>query len=636
MSKNFKIAFLFFGAWLLTVTAICGVADSLRFDIDSVARLLAQDVMEEIVLREEQNEYFRKTGAESSIDFVIDMRKWHFSKESPALTSSPFIRDEEKNTINVKINNFYSAYHHPVYVVLSPIILGYNELSVQGLKDVYDWFEMSNADFETLKQRYVEYLKQLQNFKAPLSPLSGSVSRGAILSVLSYISYKSDIKEWRVRYGTDFSVSDEIKSAAAIEKQYENEINSNESKYDFVGKRYSALDNHVNTIITAFQNNCLTLAKQQELDVILKANLAELNKPILIKVKGPKSWPLENRGFYLDPVEEEKNQSPLQSTSGGAKYFKIDDEGYININEIYANEQRAAGPEVIEIVIGIEELIGSAVLLYQIYNNSGEYSDFKINGQSKAGLLIDQAKDGDAPDSELLVSVTALRSKLVDKIDNESLTIDELRLAINLLFEVQNTLVFVYGQESLYPFPKIDNLQKVKVPPLEWYKIDPARSDEELLRQLQYVYENDRESLTEEEINLYFWLLCRLEGDCTGPDPLKFEWHHIIPQQHSDHPLVAIALKCPDKFYFNGDENLISLEKYSKETGRGRHGNHPDYNIWLFKLLNERITRYRQENRQDPDPCDAKYIIEEIIEYVKDIIDKESNLKVDEIGTKYK
>lgn len=94
----------------------------------------------------------------------------------------------------------------------------------------------------------------------------------------------------------------------------------------------------------------IDIARSKELNTILTQNLAELDKPILIKVMWPKSWALENRKFYLHPQEQNKNESLLQSTSGGALYFKVDDDGYININEIFANEQRASVSALVESV----------------------------------------------------------------------------------------------------------------------------------------------------------------------------------------------------------------------------------------------------------------------------------------------
>ena len=68
-------------------------------------------------------------------------------------------------------------------------------------------------------------------------------------------------------------------------------------------------------------------------------------------------------------------------------------------------------------------------------------------------------------------------------------------------------------------------------------------------------------------------------------DVVKMEKHHIIPKQLMDHPLVKEAIS--EGFKFNGPDNIISLEKYVKNTNTGRHGNHPAYNDKVRQLLNE-------------------------------------------------
>jgi hypothetical protein len=631
MNSIFRIlAIICIGLITQQNTGLAG-AKKIPYNLDSVAKALAENVIDQIKQREAENQYFRSIGAIGSVDFVIDMRKWHLSKESPALASSPFLSADQKNSLNAKLNGFYDEYRHPVYVVLSPIILGSNEVSGQAIKDVFDYFKIPWSDIEKLKERYREYLKDLQKFKGTTSPVSGSVSAGAILTVQSFIFYKSDLKEWRIRYGSDFTVSEDVKRANFIEEEYKKALDQNASKFDFVGKRYIALDNYATTIISAFKNNCLSTLKQKELNDILTLNLAELNKPILIKVKGPKSWPLENRAFYLDPREQEKNESLLKSTSGGALYFKVDDEGYININEIFANEQRASPEKVIEIVIALDEFLLSVSLLWDIYNNSGEYSDLMINGKPKSELLLEEAKDGEVTDQQLLFTVIELRRKLVDKIQLDMLSVDELRVSINLLFSVQEALKYTFGPESLYPFPQIQDLKKVKTPALHRYKIEPANSDEELLKQLEYLYNNERESLTDFEINLYFDLLCLVRGDCRDR---KYEDHHMIPVEVSTHDLVVAARKCVDKFIFNGKDNFIKLEKYVKDTGDGRHGNHPEYNRWINELLNNLLIQYRNRNGQGPvDPCTAKDLLLDLIEEtIKPAIDEDPNETINELG----
>lgn len=72
----------------------------------------------------------------------------------------------------------------------------------------------------------------------------------------------------------------------------------------------------------------------------------------------------------------------------------------------------------------------------------------------------------------------------------------------------------------------------------------------------------------------------------------------IIPQQYKSHPLVQDAIN--EGFKFNGQENIISLEKYSKTTNQGRHGNHPAYSDEVVKqleiMINEKGTATGQIN----------------------------------------
>jgi hypothetical protein len=265
-------------------------------------------------------------------------------------------------------------------------------------------------------------------------------------------------------------------------------------------------------------NLSIDFIRREELNRILEQNLAELAKPILVRVMEPKSWALENRSFYLDPREQEKNESLLQTTSGGALYFEADDDGYINLNEIFANNHRASLDKVISVAITLEEFLISVTTLWAIYNNAGEYSNIKINGKPKSQILLNESKEGEISNVQLISEVISLRKTLVHKLSLQKLTPEELRLTINLLFNVNESLKYTFGEKSLYPFTLIQDLQKVKVSPLESYKLTPARSDQDLLNQLKYIYTNDPTSLTKEEIELYLHLLCQLEGDCAALD----------------------------------------------------------------------------------------------------------------------
>lgn len=61
--------------------------------------------------------------------------------------------------------------------------------------------------------------------------------------------------------------------------------------------------------------------------------------------------------------------------------------------------------------------------------------------------------------------------------------------------------------------------------------------------------------------------------------------HHILPKQFYKTPIVQQAAK--EGFKFNGEENLIRLPKFTRTTGNGRHANHPNYNNYVNKLLQQ-------------------------------------------------
>lgn len=59
--------------------------------------------------------------------------------------------------------------------------------------------------------------------------------------------------------------------------------------------------------------------------------------------------------------------------------------------------------------------------------------------------------------------------------------------------------------------------------------------------------------------------------------------HHLIPKQLKMTEEVQQAIK--QGFKFEGKENKITLERYSKIDGKGQHGNHPKYNTQVKRML---------------------------------------------------
>lgn len=63
------------------------------------------------------------------------------------------------------------------------------------------------------------------------------------------------------------------------------------------------------------------------------------------------------------------------------------------------------------------------------------------------------------------------------------------------------------------------------------------------------------------------------------------EEYHVIPRGVKGNEVVKDAIS--EGFKFEGAENKISVEKFSRATGNGRHGNHPSYNKGVLDKLGE-------------------------------------------------
>ena len=93
--------------------------------------------------------------------------------------------------------------------------------------------------------------------------------------------------------------------------------------------------------------------------------------------------------------------------------------------------------------------------------------------------------------------------------------------------------------------------------------------------------------------------------------------HHIIPKKHRTHKLVQAAEA--EGFKFNGKENLIEVESFSKMNGRGRHANHPKYNKQVKKMLDN------AENGVGTPSEKLQVVIEQLNEKIKNNPDKKIN-----------
>jgi predicted RNA-binding protein Jag len=76
---------------------------------------------------------------------------------------------------------------------------------------------------------------------------------------------------------------------------------------------------------------------------------------------------------------------------------------------------------------------------------------------------------------------------------------------------------------------------------------------------------------------------------------VKYEDHHIIPRALKENKIVDKAIK--EGFKFDGKENKIPVEKFSRQTGEGQHGNHPKYTEHIKDKISDFVKKI--QNLQD-------------------------------------
>ncbi|OXA65291.1 hypothetical protein B0A58_16140, partial [Flavobacterium branchiophilum NBRC 15030 = ATCC 35035] len=104
----------------------------------------------------------------------------------------------------------------------------------------------------------------------------------------------------------------------------------------------------------------------------------------------------------------------------------------------------------------------------------------------------------------------------------------------------------------------------------------------------------------------------------------KTEIHHLIPRGVKGNDVVKAARD--EGFKFEGAENKVPLEKFSKVTGEGQHGNHPNYN----KGVLEKITEFAKAN-EGATPKDALNFIRNLTNELKQTIKNNPDTKVNDI-----
>ncbi len=99
--------------------------------------------------------------------------------------------------------------------------------------------------------------------------------------------------------------------------------------------------------------------------------------------------------------------------------------------------------------------------------------------------------------------------------------------------------------------------------------------------------------------------------------------HHYIPNEHKNHPTVKEARN--EGFKQDGKENKVPLEKYSKETGDGQHGNHPNYN----KHVKQKLDNYSSEASKPA--LKPSEFVRELVKELKSTIENNPKTKLNDL-----
>ena len=101
--------------------------------------------------------------------------------------------------------------------------------------------------------------------------------------------------------------------------------------------------------------------------------------------------------------------------------------------------------------------------------------------------------------------------------------------------------------------------------------------------------------------------------------------HHFIPRQLKNTKTVRQARK--EGFKFEGKENKGPIEKFSKKTGEGRHGNHPKYN----KEVGRRISNFEKETGGNATGKEALNFLRNAVKDLQQIIKENPDVKINDL-----
>jgi hypothetical protein len=98
-----------------------------------------------------------------------------------------------------------------------------------------------------------------------------------------------------------------------------------------------------------------------------------------------------------------------------------------------------------------------------------------------------------------------------------------------------------------------------------------------------------------------------------------YEAHHLIPYQLRTHDVVQLAANAEIPFHINQFENGFKLLKEL-------NGNHTNYNKRMFEVLED-----WKSSRRNPTPEDAKKFLEELMDEMRDVINTNPNVGMQDL-----
>ncbi|RZJ40460.1 MAG: cell well associated RhsD protein, partial [Chryseobacterium sp.] len=138
-----------------------------------------------------------------------------------------------------------------------------------------------------------------------------------------------------------------------------------------------------------------------------------------------------------------------------------------------------------------------------------------------------------------------------------------------------------------------------------WFSPDPLSEEFSEWSPYNFSFNNpvrfvDPDGRAPAEVNCCWWLrlMPLFENSSVRPSPVvetitktsettgkTTQEHHLIPKQYKNHEVVRQARE--EGYKFEGKENKLSVEKFNKATGEGRHANHPKLNEQVKNLLDK-------------------------------------------------